>query len=388
MRKLTQEEFVAKAREVHGEKYDYSKAKYVNNRTKVCVICPEHGEFWQVPYSHLNSYGCPKCAAIVRNSKITKSTLDFVGRAKSIHGEKYDYSKADYKAALERVCIICPVHGEFWQRAADHMSGCGCPKCAKISVANKQRRTLLDFVSIARAVHGDKYDYSRANYVDSQTCICIICPEHGEFWQRPNNHLLGQGCPKCGKELRKNLICGVGINDVSENVKDSPISMCYETWDNMIKRCYDKNADKKSPTYKDCTVSDEWHYFSAFLEWYNQHYIERWHLDKDILIKGNKEYGPKTCCFVPREINNLFLRRQRFRGLLPIGVTFTCKRFRATINMGKRVSIGTFNTPEEAFQAYKVAKEAWIKELADKWRDQLEPRVYEALYNYKVEITD
>ena len=117
MEKLTKEKFIERAKEVHGNKYDYSKVEYINSQTKVCVICPKHGEFWQKPNSHLLGYGCNKCAIEKRSKLITKTTDSFIERAKKLHGDKYDYSKVDYKGKDMNVCIICPKHGIFFSNA-------------------------------------------------------------------------------------------------------------------------------------------------------------------------------------------------------------------------------------------------------------------------------
>ncbi len=122
MRKLTKDEFIEKSKNVHGDKYDYSKVNYINANENVCIICPEHGEFWQKPNNHLNGNGCPLC---VRKKWDTKS---FIEKAMEIHGNKYDYSKTEYKSTREKVCIICPEHGEFWQYPLSHLEGCGCRK--------------------------------------------------------------------------------------------------------------------------------------------------------------------------------------------------------------------------------------------------------------------
>ena len=124
MKKLSTEEWIQKAKKVHGDKYDYSKVKYYNAHTKVCIICPIHGEFWQTPASHLMGNACPKCGG-----KTKLNTDKFIHRAKEIHGDKYDYSKVEYINATTKVCIICPIHGEFWQTPAKHLSGKGCKKC-------------------------------------------------------------------------------------------------------------------------------------------------------------------------------------------------------------------------------------------------------------------
>ena len=198
------------------------------------------------------------------------------------------------------------------------------------------------------------------------------------------------------KDVMCPVICGVGyIGEQSINTQRVSKSEAYKSWHNMIKRCYSEELYKNHPTYKDCEVCKEWRCFSNFKKWFDEHYVEGWHLDKDILVKGNKVYSPETCCFVPCEINSLFTKRQNYRGEYPIGVIYcpASKRFKecykATFTSEtKKIYLGIFRTPNEAFNAYKVAKEQYIKEAADKWKDQLEPRVYEAMYNYKVEATD
>ena len=200
MSKITTNEIIAKAKLVHGDKYDYSKVDYVKDYIKVCIICPEHGEFWQRPHAHLQGQGCPKC----KSKKQTCTTDEFIAKAKKIHGDKYDYSKVKYVDAKSKVCVVCPEHGEFWQTPDSHLSGCGCPKCANKNKGEYRRSSKKDFIKKAKEIHGDKYDYSKVEYVNAKTKVCIICPNHGEFWQTPNNHLRGHGCPKC---KRNQLSC-------------------------------------------------------------------------------------------------------------------------------------------------------------------------------------
>ena len=180
--------FIEKARKIHGDKYYYSKVEYINNKTKVCIICPEHGEFWQVPCSHLNKHGCPKCGGTER-----MTTEEFIKQSEVLHQNKYFYDKVKYVNSNTKVCIICPIHGEFWQTPHNHLNGCGCPKCGGTA-----KLTTEEFIEKARKIHGDKYDYSNVNYIDAHTKVHIICPEHGEFWQTPHNHLNGKKCKKCG----------------------------------------------------------------------------------------------------------------------------------------------------------------------------------------------
>ena len=135
-----------------------------------------------------------------KNKEMAKklTTKDFIEKAKSIHGDKYDYSKVEYNKSTEKVCVICSKHGEFWQEASSHLRGIGCPKCG-----GTKKLTKEDFILRAREIHGWKYDYSKVEYVNIITPVCIICPKHGEFWQRPNDHLLGKGCLSCSGNKKK-----------------------------------------------------------------------------------------------------------------------------------------------------------------------------------------
>ena len=195
----TNESFIKKARKVHGNKYDYSKVNYIDTKTKVCIICPEHGEFYLKPGSHINNKnGCPKCGKIKLSNSLKLTTEEFIKRAKEIHGNKYDYSKVKYNSQKDKVCIICPEHGEFWQNPYTHYNGQGCPKCGIIKRSKTQSKSTEKFIKQAIEVHGNKYDYSKTNYINSHHLVSIICPEHGEFWQNPTYHLSGCGCQKCG----------------------------------------------------------------------------------------------------------------------------------------------------------------------------------------------
>ena len=200
-RKLTTEEFVKKAREVHGDKYDYSKTVYKGSSERVCIICKEegHGEFHQRPGDHTLGKGCPKCGEKKRADSRRLTTKDFIKKAKGIHEDKYDYSKVKYKNTETKVTIVCPMHGEFEQLPSNHLRGKGCPKCS-----NNIKSTTEKFVRKAKEIHGDKYDYSKVKYKNTETKVTIICPVHGEFEQRPGMHLRGNGCIKCAVYFRSN----------------------------------------------------------------------------------------------------------------------------------------------------------------------------------------
>ena len=161
----------------------------------------------------------------------------------------------------------------------------------------------------------------------------------------------------------------------------------YTKWYNMFSRCY----AQKQESYNNIEVCKEWYNFQNFAKWYEENwkpeFMEGWELDKDILEKGNKIYSPETCCFVPKEVNSLFIRTNKYNIAQTIdkndGVfTPYLSRHRKTISLGR------FKTYEEAFQTYKTAKEKYIKEVADKWRDKIDQRVYEAMYNYKITVDE
>ena len=186
--------FVGQARVLHGDKYDYSKVEYVNNKSKVCIICPIHGEFWQRPDNHLLGKGCKTCGNIVTRASRVSTTDKFRNRSANIHGDKYDYSKVEYVNAHQKVCIICPDHGEFMQEPQHHVNGSGCRACA-----GSLKKSTEKFTADAGAVHGDKYDYSKVEYQSACVKVCVICPDHGEFWQTPNAHLSGHKCASCAE---------------------------------------------------------------------------------------------------------------------------------------------------------------------------------------------
>lgn len=204
MKRLTTEEFIGKAKEIHGNKYDYSKVEYVNIRTKVEIICKKHGVFFQISKVHLEGHGCDKCGDLAKSEKLLlknskKSSEYFVRQAIEVHGvEKYDYSKINYCGDQVKVEIICKKHGAFFQTPNNHLRGKGCPKCKSEKLSLLFRRTLAGFVEKAKLIHTNCcYDYSEVKYVNDRTKVAIICVKHGLFEQLSCDHLHGAGCPKC-----------------------------------------------------------------------------------------------------------------------------------------------------------------------------------------------
>jgi len=222
-KKMTTEEFIKRAKLIHGDKYDYSKVEYVNAHTKVCIICPIHGEFWTTPSNHLRERGCPKCRSrkklvskysVSKPMKIKKHTTEtFITNAKEKYGSKYDYSKVEYINNKTKVCVICPIHGEFWVRADNFLNGQGCSKCGDLIKYEAKKTDIEDWIETAKKLHNNKYDYSKVEYVNAHTKVCIICPEHGEFWQKPCAHLQGEGCPICNESILEKKVKGLLIDN-------------------------------------------------------------------------------------------------------------------------------------------------------------------------------
>lgn len=182
-KRLTQEEFLRRAKEVHGDRYEYSMVVYRGLNHNVDIICSEHGVFPQRPRAHVDQkQNCPKCKII--------TTDVWIERAKELWGGRYDYSKVDYKGWDIPIIIICRTHGEFEMIPHAHISKqCGCSKCVKY--------TTEEWIEKARLVHGDRYDYSITEYVDAAEKVRILCNDHGEFEQIPSSHTNGCGCPSC-----------------------------------------------------------------------------------------------------------------------------------------------------------------------------------------------
>ena len=234
---MIKEEFIKKARKIHGNKYDYSKVEYINNKTKVCISCPEHGEFWQTPDNHLRGCGCKLCGYKNSKEKQRKAKEFFLSEILVKYGKKYDTSEVCYVNDRTKVCLIChekdefgEEHGRFLVTPNNFLRGRECPKCKK-----KFKLTKEYFEKKSVIIHGNKYDYSESKINGVDKKIKIICPEHGEFWQTPYKHLLGQGCPKCGNiekglKRRKNFSeLKKQFNEVHDNKYDYSESEYFGT---------------------------------------------------------------------------------------------------------------------------------------------------------------
>lgn len=222
------EVFIHRAKDVHGDKYDYSLTEYKHSTKDVVIICPLHGPFRQKPSNHLTGHGCAKCAGAYsgRNSflsidkigscpkhgkyNIANGCVDcfseefeekiaaFVEEAMQVHGDRYDYTRVFFETRKDKVVISCEKHGVFRQRPSDHLKGQGCPECGKES----KFLGVNTFIERSETVHGDRYDYSLVDYKHSNSSVEIICKIHGIFLQKPSAHMNGQKCPKCASEER------------------------------------------------------------------------------------------------------------------------------------------------------------------------------------------
>jgi len=198
--KLTTELFIERAIAIHGDKYDYSLVDYKTAHTKVKIICSKHGVFEQKPMKHTQGQGCRLCSIDTQHLSQRYDTDTFIKKAKSVHGDRYDYSKVQYSKSTVKVKIICSKHGAFEQVPTTHLRGGGCKKCALMYTAVVNKSTKADFVRKAVLTHGYVYDYTNSVFIADKKPIEIGCKKHGTFKQIPNNHTQGSGCPICGNQ--------------------------------------------------------------------------------------------------------------------------------------------------------------------------------------------
>lgn len=217
--KVTTEIIIQRFIDKRGDEYDYSNVIYKNMHTPVAIKCKIHGIFYQTPHNHLKGAGCPECAKKRVADSNRMSREEFIRRAREKHGDKYDYSKVVYVNNRTKVCIICPIHGEFWQTPFEHLRG-GCKQCAVEYIARKKiEKAAKVFEEKAGEIHNYKYTYE-GNYNGNNNMITAYCPIHGKFTQRAHDHLQGYGCPKCGvrKSENEDKICNF-INSLNIKVE-------------------------------------------------------------------------------------------------------------------------------------------------------------------------
>lgn len=251
MRKVqTTKQFIEHLQKLYGDKYDYSKVSLIDWKTKVEIICPEHGSFFKMPGDLMSKNGnCPKCNRIKNGKSQQLDTDEFIKRAKAVHGDKYNYEKVLYNGLESKVCIICPKHGEFWQKANDHINKkAGCPKCATENNSEKRRTSKAEFIRRANLVHKNKYDYSKTEFKRLSDKATITCPVHGEFEQCLASHLHGFGCPKCSGHFKLGTSEFIKrAKEVHGNLYDYS-EVCYKNTDVKVKIiCKKHGAFEQTP---------------------------------------------------------------------------------------------------------------------------------------------
>ncbi len=194
-----EEAFFEKARNVHGDRYDYTEATYRNSTTKLTVRCRLHGLFYPYPSNHLRGTGCRKCADLLRSQGSLESQEEFLAKARAVHGDRYDYSGTQYVGAKKKITIQCFKHGPFTQTANSHLAGHGCARCGFEEASALRTQSTEEFIQAAQAMHGAAtYSYASTRYTRSSAKVDIECPRHGVFQQVAFSHLRGHGCPQCG----------------------------------------------------------------------------------------------------------------------------------------------------------------------------------------------
>ena len=194
--------FVEKARSIHGDKYDYSEVVYSGYKSRVTIICPVHGRFEQTPSKHVMGNGCMFCGQMRNGHKSRTGTIEFIRRARERHGERYDYSLVEYLQCDTKVCIVCAVHGEFWQRPACHVRGYGCERCSHEYRGAMMRSGFDEFLEAALKSHNGLYSYKQDSFRGMGSSVVVTCPEHGD-WVASSacNHVkLKTKCPQCGRK--------------------------------------------------------------------------------------------------------------------------------------------------------------------------------------------
>ncbi len=189
--------FLGKATAKHGNKFTYAESEYVNMKTEITITCPLHGSYKQTPNLHVRSEGCKKCGYIKSGRSTAMTFAKFLDKARSVHGNTYDYKEDTFIGAGHPLTIICKTHGPFQQIAGVHIDNHGCPTCAIWQRAEGNTKGTEWFIAKATAVHHGRYSYKNSVYAGCETPVVITCPKHGDFTQVAIYHLSGNGCDKC-----------------------------------------------------------------------------------------------------------------------------------------------------------------------------------------------
>lgn len=248
----TTDNFIVQAKNVYGEKYDYSDVVYSKGDEKVTVNCKNHGPFQVTPNKHLQGQGCPTCAQEKKIKDRLLPTDEFIKKSQKVHGNLYDYSPSEYTGLKNKVKIVCKEHGPFDILPGNHYKGQGCPICGDIKQGISSRDNTEIFIQKARKVHGNKFDYSLVDYFKSNTPVEIICKEHGPFSVRPNNHLNGQGCPVCQESKGEKIVSIILDKFKIPYLRQYKFKDCFSD----RKMCYKLPFDFYLPDYNSCIEFD------------------------------------------------------------------------------------------------------------------------------------
>lgn len=267
-------EFIKRSILLHNNKYIYSKSVYVSSNKKIIITCPIHGDFIQSADEHMRGRGCKKCGGQKYNSE------SFINKATEIHNGKYDYSLVNYIKSSEKIKIICSKHGVFEQIANSHLQRQGCLKCS-----GSEKSNSADFITKSKKIHGDRYDYSNINYLGNKIEVEIICSKHGVFFQKPNGHLSGQGCPKCAGVGRTTFDFIIDASEVHDNKYD---------YSNVVFEKYNKKINIICPLHG---------------EFEQKPYI---HLMRSGCQKCSESKGEKKIALILSKNNVIFDRQKQF----------------------------------------------------------------------------
>lgn len=217
--KLNTQAFIERSTKIWGSKYDYSKTEYIDSTHKVCIVCPLHGEFQQIPSNHYK-YGCGACGRSlnVRNRELnSRCKQKFVEKSCQIHQNKYTYLRSEYIDAVTKIVITCLTHGDFAVSPNNHLRGKGCPSCG-LEVSRVSRLKPYDeYLEKFKILYDNKYDYSKVKWNGSSSAISVICQQHGAYTILPYLHIRGKGCPKCSNRYSKISIEWLSYMEVSYN---------------------------------------------------------------------------------------------------------------------------------------------------------------------------
>ncbi len=213
--------FIVESNKIHNNFYQYPE-EYKGSNINIKIICPKHGEFYQLPSNHLKGCGCPKCSNELKSNNYIKSNNQWLIEVNLKHNNFYQYPE-EYNGSINKIKIICPLHGEFYQKASHHLSGQGCPKCASELKSKLFLKTNEQFINESLLKHNNFYDYSKTEYIYSEEKVIITCPNHGDFSQTAYQHLQGHGCPLCNNGISKaeleiiDYLKYIGINNIEQS---------------------------------------------------------------------------------------------------------------------------------------------------------------------------